>query len=152
MVKNPPASLRDAGYAGSIPGSVRSPGGGNDNPLQYSCLDNSMDRELWLANIHGAAKSRTQLSNWADSHNCWSPWTSLETKTNPTDVSRWGNKKSLHLLSIRLHARFFAKQFMPISPKIVLSPLRTVTAGTQRSLVKALSSSTRESPRVYLKV
>ena len=51
MVKNPPASLRDAGYAGSIPGSVRSPGGGNDNPLQYSCLDNSMDRELWLATV-----------------------------------------------------------------------------------------------------
>ena len=56
MVKNPPANLGDAGDAGSIPGSVRSPGGGNDNPLQYSCLDNSMGREVWLANVHGARK------------------------------------------------------------------------------------------------
>ena len=44
MVKNPPAS---AGDVGSIPGSGRSPAGGNDNPLQYSCLENSMDREAW---------------------------------------------------------------------------------------------------------
>ena len=150
MVKNPPANLGDAGDAGSIPGSVRSPGGGNDNPLQYSCLDNSMGREVWLANVHGAAKSRTQLST--RSQLLITMLTFLETKTNPTDVSHWGNKKSLHLLSIRLHARFFAKRFMPISSKIVLSPLTTVTAGIQRSLVKALSSSPRESPRVYLKV
>ena len=46
-VKNPPASAGDAGDMGSIPGSGRSPGGGNGNPLQYFCLENSMDREAW---------------------------------------------------------------------------------------------------------
>ena len=44
MVKNPPASAGDAGDTGSIPGSGRSPGGGNGNPLQYSCLENPLDR------------------------------------------------------------------------------------------------------------
>ena len=44
VVKNPPANAGDAGDAGSIPGSGRSPGEGNGNPLQYSCLKNSMDR------------------------------------------------------------------------------------------------------------
>ena len=45
MVKNPLANARDAGDTGSSPESGRSPGGGNGNPLQYSCLENSMDRE-----------------------------------------------------------------------------------------------------------
>ena len=52
MVENPPAS---AGDAGSIPGLARSPGGGNGNPLQYSCLENSMDRGAWWAIVHGVA-------------------------------------------------------------------------------------------------
>ena len=47
LVKNPPANSRDAGDMGLIPGSGRSPGGGNGNPLQYSCLENSMDRGAW---------------------------------------------------------------------------------------------------------
>ena len=52
-------SAYNAGGLGSISGSVRSPGEGNSNPLQYSCLENSMDREAWWATVHGAAKSRT---------------------------------------------------------------------------------------------
>ena len=52
-VKNPPAS---AGNAGSIPESGRSPGEGNGNPLQYSCLGNPTDREAWWATVHGVAK------------------------------------------------------------------------------------------------
>ena len=52
-----------AGDTGSIPGSGRSPGGGNGNPLQYSCLRNPMDRGAWRATDHGVAKSQTQLSN-----------------------------------------------------------------------------------------
>ena len=63
VVKNPPASAGDAGDLGSIPGSGRSPGEGNGNPLQYSCLGNPMDRGAWGATVHGVAKSRTQLSN-----------------------------------------------------------------------------------------
>ena len=52
-VKNPPAN---AGDVGSIPGSGRSPGEGNGNPLQYSCLGNPMDRGAWRATVHGVAK------------------------------------------------------------------------------------------------
>ena len=59
MVKNPPAN---AGDAGSIPGLGRSSGGGNGNPLQYSCLENAIDRGAWPAAIHGVAKSRTRLN------------------------------------------------------------------------------------------
>ena len=56
-------SACSAGYLGSIPGSERSPGEGNGNPLQYSCLKNSMDRGAWQAIVHGVAKSWTQLSD-----------------------------------------------------------------------------------------
>ena len=59
MVKKLPAN---AGNIGPIPGSGRSPGEGNDNPLQHSCLENSMDRGAWWATVHGVAKSWTQLS------------------------------------------------------------------------------------------
>ena len=55
VVKNPPAN---AGDVGSIPGSGRSPGGGNGYPLQYSCLRNPMDRRAWRATVHGVAKSK----------------------------------------------------------------------------------------------
>ena len=58
-------STSNARDMGSIPGSGSSPGGGNGNPLKYSCLGNSMDRGTWWATVGGVAKSRTQLSNWA---------------------------------------------------------------------------------------
>ena len=54
VVKNPPAN---AGDTGSIPGSGRSPGVGNSNPIQDSHLENSMDRRVWRATVHGIAKS-----------------------------------------------------------------------------------------------
>ena len=57
MVKNLPAT--HAGDPGLIPGSGRSPGEGNGNLLQYSCLGNPMDRGAWRATVHGVAKSRT---------------------------------------------------------------------------------------------
>ena len=53
IVKNPPASAGDSGDTGSIPGSGRSPGEVNGNPLQYSCLENTMDRGAWQATVHG---------------------------------------------------------------------------------------------------
>ena len=65
VVKNPPANARDRREAGSVPGSGRSPGGGNGNPLQYSCLENLMDRGAWQVTAHGTAKSPTWLSDWA---------------------------------------------------------------------------------------
>ena len=52
-------SACDAGNQGLIPGSGRSSGEGNGNPLQYSCLENSMDRGAWWATVHGIAQSRT---------------------------------------------------------------------------------------------
>ena len=58
----------------SIPGSRRPPGGGNSNPLQYSCLENSTDRGVRWAIVHGVAKSQTQLSNWAHSLRCIAKW------------------------------------------------------------------------------
>ena len=59
MVKNLPASEGDVGDAGSIPGSGRSPGGGNGNPLQHSCLENPTDRGAWQVIVHRVAKSQT---------------------------------------------------------------------------------------------
>ena len=55
-------SVGDAGDSGSIPRSRRSPGGGNGNPLQYSCLENPMDRGAWQAVIHGVAKNQTRVT------------------------------------------------------------------------------------------
>ena len=56
MVKNSPANAGDVRDSGSIPGLGRYPGGGHEDPLQYSCLENPMDREAWRATVHGDAK------------------------------------------------------------------------------------------------
>ena len=72
MVKNPPASARDTRDIGSVPGLERSPGGGNGNPLQYSCLEDSLDKE-----VHGVAKNQTQMS----AHTC------IHTLLLPTHLS-----------------------------------------------------------------
>ena len=63
VVRNPLASVGGAGDAGSISGSGRSPGEGNGTLLQYSCLENPMDRGAWQATVNGVAKSQTGLSN-----------------------------------------------------------------------------------------
>ena len=60
VVKNPPAKTGDAG---SIPGLGGSPGEGNGNPLQYSCLGNPKDRGAWWATVHRVTKSQTRLSD-----------------------------------------------------------------------------------------
>ena len=85
VVKSPPANAGDVRDVGSIPGSGRSPGGGHGNPLQYSCLENSTDREAWWATVHRVAKSWTQLhvptctklkpypdmTSWTSAHLLW---------------------------------------------------------------------------------
>ena len=62
VVKNPPANAGDERFVSSIPGSGRSRGVGNGNPLQYSCLENPVDRGAWWATVHGVPKSQTQPS------------------------------------------------------------------------------------------
>ena len=59
VVKNPLANAGDTKGTGLIPGSGRSPGEGNHNPLQYSCLENSTDKGTWKAAVHGVATSQT---------------------------------------------------------------------------------------------
>jgi len=70
VVKNLPAN---AGVTGSIPGSGRSPGEGNGNPLQYSCLGNPMDRGAWQAIVHRVAKVRHNLATKQQQYNTYIP-------------------------------------------------------------------------------
>ena len=71
MVKNPPANAGDTGDPDLIPGSGRSPGGVNGNPLQNSCLENPVDRGAWQATVHRVAKSWTRLSDRAQGDACY---------------------------------------------------------------------------------
>ena len=59
MVKNLPTNARDARAVGSVPGLGRSPGEGNGSPLQYSCLENPIDRGAWWVTVHAVTKSQT---------------------------------------------------------------------------------------------
>ena len=68
VVKNPATNAGDPGDVGSVTGSGRSPGVEKDNPLKYSCLENSMDRGTWQATVHGATENRTQLSDQTHTH------------------------------------------------------------------------------------
>ena len=69
--RNLPADAGDIRDKSSIPGSGRSPGGGHGNPLQYSCLENPMDRGAWQATVHGVTKSWTRLKELS-MHTCTS--------------------------------------------------------------------------------
>ena len=69
MVKNSGANVEDIRDAGSVPGLGRSPGEGNGYPLQYSCLENSMDRGAWQGTAHGLTKSQTRLRDYTTSNN-----------------------------------------------------------------------------------
>ena len=78
MIAYVPFSYTDGSYGkesacsawglGSVPGSGRFPAEGNGYPLQYSCLENAMDRGAWWATVHGVAKNQTQLSDWHSTH------------------------------------------------------------------------------------
>ena len=70
VIKNPPANARDRRDLGSIPGSGSSPGGGPGNPLQYSCLEKSMDRGAWWAIIHRITQSQIQVKQLS-THACF---------------------------------------------------------------------------------
>ena len=85
-VRNPPASVEDAGDAGSITGSGRSPGKGNGNPLQYSFLENPMDRGAWRATVQRAAKSQMPHTHCKTDHQLCSE--------NHCGKNAWGAKMS----------------------------------------------------------
>ena len=68
VVKNQPANAGDVRDAGLVPGSGRSPGGGHGKPLQYSCLENSVDRGAWRATVHGVTQSRARLKQLSHAH------------------------------------------------------------------------------------
>ena len=63
MVKNPPANAGNTGDTGLVTGLERSPGGGNGNPLQYSCMKNPMDKGAWWATIQGVTKESDRTSD-----------------------------------------------------------------------------------------
>ena len=95
MVKNPPANAGDARDADAIPGLGRSPEEGNGNPLQYSCLENSLDRGVWWARVHGVEKNWTRLRNRTQQHS------TLEVSLKLWGVSVWGGEKH-HIGQIRV--------------------------------------------------
>ena len=80
VVRSPPANAEDIRDTGSIPGSGKPPGVGNGNPLQYSCLENPMNRGPWQATVHGVAKSQTRLSPHRD---LWVGSSSYGTQRHP---------------------------------------------------------------------
>ena len=62
VIRNPPANAGDIRDTGSIPGSGRSPGEGNGNPLEYSCLENPTDRGTWWATVHQTELDKTEVT------------------------------------------------------------------------------------------
>ena len=107
----------------SIPGLGRSPGEGNGYPLQYSCLDNSMDRGAWWAIVHGAAKSWTWLSdwlNWSDGFYCLGSIITLDSDCSP--------KIKRHL--------FFGRKAMANIDSLLRN--RDITLLTEVHIVKAM--------------
>ena len=97
-VKNLPANAGDTGNLGSIPGWGRSLGRGNGNPLQYSCLENPMDRKAWWIAVHVVSKSWKQLSEHAYAQGlniCASPNSYVEIITSKVMLFGEGNGTSL---------------------------------------------------------
>ena len=95
VVKNPPANAGDIRDLSWIPGLGRCPGGANGNPLQYSCLENPMDRGAWRATVHRIAKSQTQLK--------WLSTLSLSVSLSPPPPSLPHRSPALGKPAARLH-------------------------------------------------
>ena len=94
VVKNLPANAGDTRVMGSVLRSGRSPGGGHGNPLQYSCLENSMDRGAWWATAHGVAKSQTRLKRLSmQCHGRTHSWGFLLIPSRCHDYVYWLYKK-----------------------------------------------------------
>ena len=118
LVKNPPANGGNITDYDFIPGSGRSPGGGHSNPLQYSCLENPMDRGSWQATVHRVTKSRAQLKQLSTHTRICSVTQSCPTLWDPTDRSM-PDFPVLHLLELaQTHVHWLGD---PIQPSHSLS-------------------------------
>ena len=96
LVKNSPANAKNTRFCMKRrfnPWMGRSPGEGNGNPLQYSCLENSMDRAAWWATVHGVSKSQTRLSTHAHARGCARARAHTHTHTHTHKVRE---KQKLH--------------------------------------------------------
>ena len=89
VVKNLPAKAGDTRDLGLIPGWGRSPGGGNGNPLQHSCLESPMDRGAWWATVHRVAQSQTGLKRL-----------SMDTRTHSLKITEVGEHFSSYLMGL----------------------------------------------------
>ena len=107
VVKNLPANAGDVRDADSIPGSGKSPGGGNGNPLRYSCLENPMDRGAWWATVHRVTKSRTRLKQLS-MHTCMCECGKLMPLICETERSRclWGDLMESQLFFLDFQSIF----------------------------------------------
>ena len=117
VVKNPLADAEDVRDVGSVPGLGRSPGVGNGKPLQYSCLDNFVDRDAWQATVHGVTKNWTQLSDWALTR-AWvsSKWHVLLRFYDLPASFIWHHfcvqlEKAIHSLAHLLNQQFLTRRF-----------------------------------------
>ena len=93
MVKNPPANAEDLRDAGLIPGSGRYPCGGHGNPLQYSCLENLMDRRGWQAIVHRVTKRQTRLKRLSMHTRKHCFFIYEKTMTKMSSYSQWFKRK-----------------------------------------------------------
>ena len=112
VVKNPLANARDTGDVGSIPGLGRSPGGGNDNTLQYSCLENPTDRGTWWATVSEVEKSQTWLSMCAHAHT----HTVTQVISRAAFFPRTLGKKAIPCLFWHWKATYFLWLMIPLPP------------------------------------
>ena len=110
VVKNPPTNAGDVRDLGPIPGSGRCPIGGHGNPLQYSCLEKTMDREAWRATVHGVAKSQTRLSDF----------------TCSSSFSSWYKYFMNHITNTEDLIRLDRKPHFPTKPEITRKDIRNL--------------------------
>ena len=122
VVKNPPPNAGDAGDSDLILGLERSPAGGNGNPFQYSCLENSMDRRAWRVTVHGVAKYQTRVSNWAHTSPSGSSPVQAQSQNTLGSPSS-GSKPTPVLDSISPHQLSSSHPFLGVHK---MSPTRTL--------------------------
>ena len=134
VVKNPPANAGDIRDVALIPGSGRFPGGGHGNPLQYSCLENPIDRGAWWATVHRAGKSWTQLKQHnmhaqTSGHGSLSPATLLGFHWNLLthyDISYSYSTTKRFLISLHSQHQWFTEQVVSLAFRAISSVIWTI--------------------------